>query len=337
VQDEFDDPNSNNLKNATIQDGNSIKYWGHEIFTRSTGKPEVVKNKIGCADLIHFEPEFVLHVKNGDGTNNLVSSAIVKLDGKQIFGPSDFSKKITSLTKGITGVTENSELEVEVRGTPNSFLDIWIEGNLLPGHALFSPDGGNFFFFDGTVQIILPSNAVKKPIYISIKNITEKLPPEYQTKISLAYEFLPDGLSFEKPLGLSIKIKNDIEIKPYSQIGLFDIKSGYVFYNETNIDIYNRVLSTEIEHFSTWAYWTWVNIPSFNENGLVKIPTGWLIEKCGWKGKRVGNVGVYEKQSLVLVNYGDASGEEIKNLCDQIIKDVYDKFGLQIQAEVNLF
>lgn len=81
----------------------------------------------------------------------------------------------------------------------------------------------------------------------------------------------------------------------------------------------------------------YIDIPSFNENRLVKIPTGWLIEKCGWKGKRVGNVGVYEKQSLVLVNYGGASGEEIKNLCDQIIKDVYDKFGLQIQAEVNLF
>lgn len=69
----------------------------------------------------------------------------------------------------------------------------------------------------------------------------------------------------------------------------------------------------------------------------VKIPAGWLIEQCGWKGKRVGNTGSHKDQSLVLVNYGDAKGEEIKNLAFEIQKSVKEKFGIDISPEVNIF
>ena len=77
------------------------------------------------------------------------------------------------------------------------------------------------------------------------------------------------------------------------------------------------------------------SIPGYPSAEGVKVAAGWLIEQTGWKGKRIGKVGVHAKQALVLVNYGGGSGEEIKKLSEQIQASVYDKFGVQLQAEVN--
>ncbi len=72
-----------------------------------------------------------------------------------------------------------------------------------------------------------------------------------------------------------------------------------------------------------------------NENEI-KIPAGWLIEQCGFKGKRFGDAGIHKKQALVLVNYGNASGIEIWDLALKIQKTVKNKFNITIQPEVNI-
>ncbi|GAB4031263.1 UDP-N-acetylmuramate dehydrogenase [Spirosoma gilvum] len=72
------------------------------------------------------------------------------------------------------------------------------------------------------------------------------------------------------------------------------------------------------------------------DDNLVKVPAGWLIEQAGWKGYRSGDAGVHAKQALVLVNYGNASGDQILTLAKQVQDSVQEKYGITITPEVNI-
>lgn len=93
----------------------------------------------------------------------------------------------------------------------------------------------------------------------------------------------------------------------------------------------NPTVSTEKYEAISAAY---SDVPHFNVPGGVKIPAAWLIQQCGLKGVRTGNVGVYDKQPLVIVNYGGASADEIVAISNMVISEVQKRFGIKLKPEV---
>jgi UDP-N-acetylmuramate dehydrogenase len=68
----------------------------------------------------------------------------------------------------------------------------------------------------------------------------------------------------------------------------------------------------------------------------MKLAAGWLIEQCGWKGKRIGDAAVHDKQALVIVNLANATGKELFDLSEQIKESVFEKFGITLEREVEV-
>ena len=96
----------------------------------------------------------------------------------------------------------------------------------------------------------------------------------------------------------------------------------------------NPIIS--IEHFEKLKT-KYPNIPSYSVSDTeIKVPAGWLIETAGFKGKRFGDYGIHEKQALVLVNYGNASGKDIFDLAQRIQQTIRNQFDIMLEIEVNV-
>ena len=97
----------------------------------------------------------------------------------------------------------------------------------------------------------------------------------------------------------------------------------------------NPIIEIELFEALQAAY---TDIPNFPvSDKWVKIPAAWLIDRCGWKGKRRGDIGVHDKQALVLVNHGGGKGKELLKLSGMIQDSVQKKFGVELQREVNVY
>lgn len=152
---------------------------------------------------------------------------------------------------------------------------------------------------------------------------------KYNHELKLQYGGVKDALSRQNILQPSIKDVREV-ICSIRQKKLPDVdkigSAGSFFKNPfVTKDKYERIKNKYPE------------VVAFKENDkLYKLAAGWLIDKAGWKAYRAGDVGVYDKQALVLVNYGNAKGSDILALAEKIQKSVKDTFDVDIQPEVNI-
>ncbi|MAE07822.1 MAG: UDP-N-acetylenolpyruvoylglucosamine reductase [Bacteroidetes bacterium] len=148
-------------------------------------------------------------------------------------------------------------------------------------------------------------------------------------KISLNYKPLEEAFAG--------KLLNEITIKDVSR-KISEIRNSKLpdpdKINNAGSFFKNPIIDQEVLDEIKSNYPT---IPSYPaDHGQYKLSAAWLIEQCGWKGKRKGNVGVYEKQALVIINFGDATGSEILDFANSIQKSVIDKFSVSLELEVNV-
>ncbi len=186
----------------------------------------------------------------------------------------------------------------------------------------FSKDECRFNYRESTFK-----NDLKEKYFIS--SVTLRL-SKINHKINIEYGAIKDTLSQLKITNTTIQTVSDAVIKirreklpDFSLIG----NAGSFFKNpEVNQARFMKLKSD----FPSMPYY-----PTANQQ--VKVPAGWLIERCGWKGKKINHVGVHPLQALVLVNYGGAKGEEIFELAMKIIQSVKEKFSVTLTPEVNIF
>lgn len=164
-----------------------------------------------------------------------------------------------------------------------------------------------------------------------IINVTYQLRKEPVFNIS--YGAIEEELKRNDVVGLSVKAISDAVVRIRSS-KLPDPKligNAGSFYK-------NPVISShEFHKLNELAQLERAHLPAYKiDASHFKIPAGWLIEQCGWKGYRKGDAGCYDKQALVLVNYGNADGKEIYELSEEIKISVQEKFGIELEREVNI-
>ncbi|MCG9880452.1 MAG: UDP-N-acetylmuramate dehydrogenase [Bacteroidia bacterium] len=148
-------------------------------------------------------------------------------------------------------------------------------------------------------------------------------------KINISYGAIQETLNKKGITQPSIKDVSDavIEIRKSKLPDPKDLGNSGSFFKNPEIEL-SLYESLKVNHPTMPGYPVGSN--------KIKVPAGWLIEQCGFKGKRIGNTGSHKDQALVLVNYGGATGNEIYQLALTIQETVKEKFGIQITPEVNI-
>ncbi len=286
---------------------------GSNILLTRNFKGTVLKNSIQGITPI-FENEESIHLKVGAGTNwhQFVMFCIENGYG---------GVENLSLIPGSVGASPMQNIGaygVEIKDIFVSLDAFLIEKNKL---QRFNKEECNFGYRESIFKHELKNKAI-------ITSVTYTLTKEKHT-LKTHYGAIESELQAKRIVNPTIKDVSDavIAIRESKLPNPKEIGNAGSFFK-------NPVVKQEVAATILQAYPDAPNYPA--PNNQVKLAAGWLIEKAGWKGKRLDNYGVHAKQALVLVNYGGATGKEIYALSTAILKDVWEKFNVQLEREVNI-
>lgn len=185
----------------------------------------------------------------------------------------------------------------------------------------FDKDTCKFGYRDSTFKQTWKGKLIITHVYLNLTKINHKLSYDYAA------------------------LKEELQRRNIQNPGIADISNAVIAVRQSklpdpeilgNAGSFFKNPEITVEHLSR-IQTIFPDIPHFNtSDGFVKIPAGWLIENRGWKGKKVGNCGMHERQALVMVNYGKATGDEILKLANNIIDDIQAHFGIKLSPEVNI-
>lgn len=302
------------FKAAVIPFENPTLYWGHVQFIRTTGKPVTETITISGDDLEYFAGCLHLKVKNGDGVMHLADNAVIKIDGVQMVFPGDFESSPLLITREICGKTGDFTLEIQLRGTPGSFVEVWIEGVLKPGFAIVDEEGGQITSEDGLLSITFPESSVS---HRTVFNVTltdyptlENFNEEFK---GAAYLLEPHGFLFQEPV--IIKLQYNPELFSVEE----NIRVLHWFLPQENHEIIHPVIDKDkkeisfaIDHFSGVATYETAEIGNFfsvgSEKHLLNMGYNvWFSElDCG--NRDIYAHGIYLTSDIVVRKFDITSG-----------------------------
>lgn len=282
------------------------------LFTRDFDG-YVLKNEIRGIELLHEDPEYV-YVKVGAGENwhQWVLNAIEKGWG---------GLENLSLIPGNVGAAPMQNIGAYGVELQDVFWDLEAYHLKDRTTVTFTPNDCAFGYRESVFKGRYKDQFV-------ILNVTFRLRknPVYHT----SYGAIRQELEAMGVQELSLKAVSDavIRIRQTKLPDPAEVGSAGSFFKNPVIPAatYEQLKSAFAE------------IPGYPQGeGGVKVPAGWLIEQCGWKGFRNGDAGCYPHQALVLVNYGTATGQEIQALSESIRDSVQSRFGVDLEREVNVY
>ncbi|MCU7495593.1 MAG: UDP-N-acetylmuramate dehydrogenase [Ignavibacteria bacterium] len=272
----------------------------------------IIRMRLKGIELVHRDSSCV-YVKAGAGEiwDDLVDYAL-----NNNFGGLENLSLIPG-TVGASPIQNIGAYGVEVKDVLHE-----VEGiNLTTGKIeIYSNEACRFGYRNSLFKQELKNNFV-------VTSVTYRL--SLEPKVNVSYEALKKELAASAEGEITIREVSEA-VKRVRRSKLPDpgvLGNAGSFFKNPEIDKEN-FLELKAKHQDLTGYET--------PTGRIKIPAGYLIQKSGWKGRRLGNAGSYEKQALILVNYGGATGSEVLQLSSAIKESVYKEFGVHLETEVNI-